>query len=269
LSPDDLVRLKKANATDNVLKVMLDPKAEIRPPTSAPAVAATPEPILAPVVVQTPVAAVAAVPVINPSRATPLPGTSSTGDPKDPMTPHDSGIWLYTKDRDGKPQMVVLERAAFQGANTGGSFLLTFGIAKLKTKAVIPGPRASIWTQDASPVFYFYFDDKAAGLGKSYFGIGNRSNPNQFALIKLNVNKSNRETTIGEFSIFGGSTGTNTNSMVGFRSERIRDGLYKVTMSKPLEQGEYCFLVSAGFGGAYGAGAAGAVGLFDFSIGVE
>ena len=31
LSPDDLVRLKKANTTDNVLKVMIDPNAELKP----------------------------------------------------------------------------------------------------------------------------------------------------------------------------------------------------------------------------------------------
>jgi hypothetical protein len=263
LSPDDLVRLKKANTSDNVLKVMMDPKA----PMAAPAVAAAP----APVVVQTPVAALAAIPVINPSGATPSPGTNAAGDPNDPMTPHDSGIWISTKDRDGKPQMIVLERAAYQGAKTGGVFTsaMTYGIKKAKEKAVIPGSRASIRTQDASPVFYFYFDDKAAGLGKSYFGVGNLSNPNQFALIKLDVNKSNRETTIMEFGAFGSSSGTNTKSMIGFKSERIRTGLYKVTMNRPLEQGEYCFLASAGFGGAYGAGAAGAVDLFDFSISVE
>jgi hypothetical protein len=167
--------------------------------------------------------------------------------------------------------MTVLERAAYQGAKTGGVFAsaMTYGIKKAKEKAVIPGRRASIRTADASPVFYFYFDDKAAGLGKSYFGIGSLSNPNQFALIKLDVTKSNRETTIMEFGAFGSSSGTNTKAMIGFKSERIRNGLYKVTMNTPIEQGEYCFLASAGFAGAYGAGAAGAVDLFDFGVSIQ
>jgi hypothetical protein len=81
------------------------------------------------------------------------------------MVPHDSGIYRYTKDRDGKPQMIVLERASYQGAKTGGMFAsaMTYGIVKTKTKAVIPGQHAGIKVSDPSSVFYFYFDDKQAG----------------------------------------------------------------------------------------------------------
>ena len=94
---------------------------------------------------------------------------------------------------------------------------LTYGIKKAKMKAVIPGQHASIRTPDSQPVFYFYFEDKAAGLGKGAFGAGAVSNPNQFALVKL---KTSRETIIGEFGALGSSTGTNEKSMVTFRSER-------------------------------------------------
>jgi hypothetical protein len=257
LSPTEMIRLKKANVSDNVLKVMLDPKAEIKPPAPAATTA------LPPAVIQTSI--VGGLSVINPSGATPAPGTSATGNSNDPMTAHDSGIYLYTKDRDGKPDMVVLERAASQGAKTSTlGTALTYGIKKAKTRAVIPGPRASIMSTDGMPVFYFYFDDKAAGLGRSYFGATNVSNPNQFALLKLEVSKSNRETVIAEANVFGGSTGTSEKAMIGFKSERIRTGLYKVTMSRSLEQGEYCFLASA-----FGVGAAAAADLFDFGVSVQ
>ncbi len=261
LSSDDMIRLKKANLSDAVLKVMLDSKADIKTSQSA-APPSAPVSIL----VQTP--AVAGIVPVNPSGATPNPGSSVTGDPNDPMTQHESGIYLYTKDRDGKPQMIVLERAAYQGEKTGGLFTsaMTYGIKKAKAKAVIPGPRAGIRTGDPSPIFYFYFDDKAAGLGRSSFG-ANVSNPNQFALVKLEVTKSNRETIIAEFGAFGQSSGTNSKSMAGFKSERIRAGLYRVVANEPLQPGEYCFLAFLGALGAYGAGAAGAVDLLDFGIG--
>ena len=271
LSPDQLVSLKKASVSDAVIEIMMDPSRAYPPPAPAkseplptPVDAPAPPPPTA-VVVQAPIAAVTAV---NPSGATPAPATTAAGDPNDPTTPHDSGIYLYTKDRAGKPLMVVLERAAYQGAKTGGVFgtAITYGIKKMKTKAVIPGPRASIRTMDANPVFYFYFDDKAAGLGRSYFG-GTVSNPNQFALLKLEVNKANRETIIMEANAFGASSGTNEKSMVGFKSERIRPGLYKVALSQ-LQQGEYCFMSSINMG-AYGAGAAGATDIFDFGVSVE
>jgi len=202
------------------------------------------------------------------SGATPASGTVSNGNPNDPAAPHDSGIYLYAKDRNGEYMMTVLEQAAYQGSKTGGMLgtALTYGIKKAKMKAVIPGQRASIRTPDAQPIFYFYFEDKAAGLGKGGFGSGAVSNPNQFALIKLDVTKSSRETTIGEFGALGVSSGTNEKSMVTFKSERLRTGLYKVTPNGPMTAGEYCFLVSQANMGAFGAGAAGAAQIFDFSV---
>lgn len=205
---------------------------------------------------------------IKATGATPPPGPTAVGHPNDPLVAHDSGIWLYTKDRDNKPTMVVLERAAWQGSKTGGTLTtaITYGIKKAHTKAIIPAPHAGIQTEDASPKFYFYFEDKAAGLGRTYFGVGNLSNPNQFALIKLEVTKRDRQTVIGEFSIWGGSSGTNEKSMVAFKSERLRNGLYKVTPNAPLRDGEYCFIASSGVQRAYNSGAAGAVDIFDFGV---
>ncbi|GIU76282.1 MAG: hypothetical protein KatS3mg004_3369 [Bryobacteraceae bacterium] len=267
LSPEEMIKLKNAGVSDTILRVMLDPQAEVKPAAQPIPQPQAPAALVAPVVVQTPAVPVAAA-VSNPSGATPGPEPSApAADPNDPMTPHDSGIYLYTRDRDGNPKMIVLERAAYQGSKTGGvlTSALTYGLRKAKMKAVIPGPRASVRTSDRRPVFYFYFEDKASGLGKSYFGLTGLSNPNQFALVMLEVKKSTRETIIMEFGALGASSGTHAKSMVPFKSERIRPGLYKVVPTEQLKEGEYCFLASAGFG-AYGAGAAGAVDIFDFAI---
>lgn len=115
----------------------------------------------------------------------------------------------------------------------------------------------------------FIFDDKAAGLGSNSFGGANISNPNQFALIKLNVDKKSRSTEIGQFSMWGGSAGTNEKATVGFKSERVRPGLYKITVAEAMKPGEYCFVASAGVNGAatpYGAGTSNSHDLFDFGL---
>jgi hypothetical protein len=202
------------------------------------------------------------------SGATPPAGTISTGDPNDPTAPHDSGIYLYAKNRNSEYTLTILEQAAYQGAKTGSIMgsALTYGIKKLKMKAVIPGQHASVHAAEAQPVFYFYFEDKAAGLGKGVFGAGAVSNPNQFALVKLEVTKSSRETIIGEFGTFGSSSGTNQKSMASFKSERVKPGLYKVIPNSTMEPGEYCFLVSQANMGAFGAGASGASQIFDFAV---
>jgi len=239
MTPDQLIALKSAGVSDKVVASMVEKSAGYG--TSAAGAA---------------------------SGATPVKGTVASGDPNDPLASHDSGIYLYAKNRNGEYKLTVLEQAAYQGSKTGGMLgsALTYGIKKTKMKAVIPGPRASVATSDAQPVFYFYFEDKAAGLGKGGFGAGSVSNPNQFALVKLVVAKSSRETVIGEFGALGSSTGTNEKSMVAFKSDRLRTGLYKVVPQGPMEPGEYCFLVSQASMGAYGAGAAGAAQIFDFAV---
>lgn len=267
LNTEELIRLKKANVSDAVMQAMLDPRAEIK---SAPLRTA---PGVQPIAVSS-----AGVPIISGVRAagasgaTPAPGTEAKGDPNDPLTPHDSGIYLVTKDRDGKPQMVVLERASYQGAKSDGVFtsVMTHGIVKAKTKEAINGPRAAIRVTEPSPVFYFYFDDKQAGLGKTYFGVGNLSNPNQFSLLKLEVTKTSRESTVGKFSVWGSSSGTDAKAVIPFMSERLRPGLYKVTVDG-LKSGEYCFVASSNMGiqSPYGAVANMTTDIFDFGVSVE
>jgi len=247
LGTDQILALKKESVSDKILAAMIE--------------RASGAPGIAPGVVIGGAA--------RPTGATPAAGTEAAGDPNDPMTPHDSGIYLYTRDRTGNPQMTMLEPAAYQGSKTGGilSSSLTYGIKKAKMKAVIPGPHASIRTSDPQPVFYFYFEDKAAGLGKSPWATGGGvSSPNQFVLVNVESKEKNRETIIAEFGALGASSGTHEKSMTAFKSEKLRTGLYKVTPAGDMKPGEYCFMVSSAGMGAYGAGAAGAAQIFDFGI---
>jgi|GEM_PF-1917663 len=232
LGTEELGRLKKAGASEKVMVMMLDPTAAGAPAASGP------------------------------------PPTPPPADPNNPDSPHSSGIYLYTTDREGKSRMVLLERAAYQGTKVGVlGYALTSGIKKAKSRAMIPGVRSNIRSTSSSPVFYFYFEEKAGGFGRSGFG-ATMSNPNQFALLKLEVRKSNRETVIAEVGITGASSGTDAKNMIPFKSERIRDGVFRVTPAAPLQAGEYCFLASL-FGAGMGAGAAGAVDIFDFGISLE
>jgi hypothetical protein len=256
LSTTDLIGLKKEKVSDAVIRTLIDPASQSSSSSTSPTTLAVQSPALA------------RLSNINPSGATPEAGQAAVGDPNDPLTPHDSGIYLYTKDHSGNPKMVMLERTAYQGAKTGGIFTsaMTYGVAKMKIKAVIPGKKADLRVESSKLIFYFYFDDKAAGLGRGGFGGSNVSNPNQFALLRLNVEKNARTTEIGQFSMWGGSSGSNEKSMIPFKSERIGPGLYKVEVASDLKGGEYCFVASSGTVGAYGAGATTARDLFDFGI---
>jgi hypothetical protein len=250
LSTEAMVTMKKAKVSDSVITALIDPTAAVN--------VATPTSV---------VVSSSLMPAGKPSGAT----SGMAGDPSDPLSPHDSGIYVFSTGHDGKPTMVILERTAYQGSKTGGMFAsaMTYGIAKAKSKAIIPGKAAGIRVGDAQPVFYFYFDDKAAGLGgSSYFGAQNISNPNQFGLVRLEVEKNSRQAEIGEFSMWGASSGNNKKETVPFKSERLKPGLYKVTIDGPLKKGEYCFISAPVATSSYAgiAGTTSATNIFDFGV---
>jgi hypothetical protein len=241
LGAQDMLALKKAGVSDNIIKVMLDPTA----PVISPAVPAA--------------GGVVGIRTPRASGATPDAGISEAAidaNMNNPDAPHDSGIYILSGDK-----MTGLERAATQGTKTGMlGHVLTSGIVKGKTKAVLPGPRASIRTSDQRPVFYFYFEDKSAALGKTGFGAQTVSNPNQFAMLKLDQKKDSREVVIGTIGFASASTGSETKAQIAFKSEKLRPGVYRVIPTVNMEPGEYCFVSSSP------GGAAGAADIFDFSI---
>ncbi len=241
LSTDELISLKKANLSDAVIKALLNPQAASSPPTT--------------VVVQSP--SLARLTNDNPSGAATVAGQSATGDPNDPLAVHDSGIYLYQTNPDGSHHMAMLER-------TAATFKMTTGFGTVKTKAVIPGKAASLRTTPKG-IFYFYFEDKSAGLSNSPVLFGSVSSPSQFILIRLNVQKSSRESVIGSFSGWTGTGGSTDKGVIAFKSERIKSGLYKVELPADIAPGEYYFISSPGSAGMYGVGA-GNSSIFDFGV---
>jgi hypothetical protein len=249
LSATDMLQLKKEGVSDNIIKVMMNPNAATAPG-------------FVPVTAGTGVVTVGG----RPSGATPGAGVSDAAiaaTENNPDAPHDSGIYLFTENENSHLKvMTALERASTEGTQSNNlGHILSHGIVKGKTRAVIPGPRASIRTYDAKPVFYFYFEDKSAALGKSHgFGAQTVSNPNQFSLVRFEQKKESREVVIGTIGFASSSTGGESKEMVPFKSERVRPGVYKVIPATDMSPGEYAF-VSASTTGAAGAGD-----IFDFGI---
>ena len=94
LTPADMIRLKKANVSDVVVRVMIDPTTDVSKPSAVPQPQISAMPAVQILTIAAPSAAVA-------SGATPAVGAPASGDPNDPLTPHDSGIYVFTTDRAG------------------------------------------------------------------------------------------------------------------------------------------------------------------------
>jgi hypothetical protein len=185
-------------------------------------------------------------------------------DPNDPNVWHDPGIYAYVSNgRERK--LLMLEPTVYSQGKSGGAFAsaMTYGIAKMKWKAVVRNAHANVKLGDPQAAFYFYFEEKGAGLSHAQFG--GTSTPNEFTLLKFDVKKDERETTVMKANAFGSSTGTDDKASVPFTFEKLKPGIYKLTTKNPLSPGEYCFL-SAIVNSAFAPGAAQASRLFDFSV---
>ena len=186
----------------------------------------------------------------------PAPSTANLGasaiaplaDPDNPSAPHDPGVYLCTV-QGGKQKLIFIDRAGSGREKTAGvaAYAFTYGIAKAKVKAEIPGPHASVRSADSKPVFYMFFPS-ASNLG-GFGGNDVITSPAQFALLSLEEKKDHRETAVAKVGFGSMSAGTDNKRATLFATERIRNGVYKLTSNSDLKTGEYAFIASTGTSG--------------------
>lgn len=161
---------------------------------------------------------------------------------------------------------VEINPTQFSGTRTNvlGS-AMTYGIMKGKSRAVLRGASANIRTAQRRPEFIFSFSPeyKNSGAMMAGFLAFGATSPGEFVLVKMERKSNTRETIIGEYSVYTGSTtGARDKDVRDFSFEKVRPGVFKVTPKVDLEEGEYCFYFA---GTPAGLGLAGGK-LFDFSV---
>ena len=167
--------------------------------------------------------------------------TPPTGDPHNPNDPHPSGIYLYI-EKNKKMEMTPLEPTAVNGASNstlGDDLGKVF--FKNTQKGMIQGSKSSIRAADRKPIFYFYFDDVQAGLGRADFFGSKITSPNQFACVRLEEKDNRREIVMGKEGMFSSQTGLDKDAMVEFVTERVRAGVYKVSFGSNIALAQQLF----------------------------
>lgn len=234
LSTDELIRLQKAKVPDEVIKAMVDSSSS------------------------------------ESARISRIgAGDASRTDPNDPLSPHEAGVY-YLQDVGGQKTLIQMEPSVYSQTKSGGFFkqALTYGIAKVKSKAVLSSPHARLQVDILRPVFYFYFEVKGAGLSNSSSVYSSSSSPNEFVMVQMDAKKNSRELVVGQFNAFGAESGTLDKYARPFDYEKLAPGVYRVTPKTDLTDGEYGIF----YGGSspiatYGYfGAPGGSKIFDFGI---
>jgi len=205
-----------------------------------------------------------------------FPGASSQAlDPDDPASPHEQGIYAMVS-ANGAKQMMPLDPTVFsdtkESGRVGGMLMAmaTEGFAGggSKTKGVIRGAHSANRINDPGVIFYFYLDAKASAFGGGGM-MSTPSTPAEFDLIKLDEKTDSREVVVSRQSggMGGGRmhTGPNKKEQVPFDFEKIKPGVYKVTLKSPLPDGEYAFQTTGSGAMAMMPGGGGSH-IFDFSM---
>jgi hypothetical protein len=181
--------------------------------------------------------------------------TAMSVDSPDPMVPHPSGVYLA-----GLSKMTRIESTTTRQARTSGMLgsMLTGGLTGMRVKAAINGATSRLTTKDRNPVFYFYFDQAAQGLGAAGGAV---TSPNEFSLIKFESKRDKREAIVGSVGLGGSKAGLRDKDQNDFQANQIAPGVYKITLGTALIPGEYGFI-----SGGVGSGSNATFRVFDFTV---
>jgi hypothetical protein len=227
-STDTLIKLKKAGISDEIINTMLEAKGGF---TS------------------------------NAMSENPV--KTKAADPNDPKSPHSFGIYLF-EEKNGVRKMMQLEPNVSAQNRTDGLLaakFTPFGLGKVKIKANLPGVAANLQLNEARPIFYFYLDAKSGGLNISS---GIPSSTNEFALVRFKLRKDDREITLSRANSYAVKGGLLDEFVVPFTSENLGNGVFRVTPTADLKNGEYAFLIINS--GESNTGTAVGAKFFDFGV---
>lgn len=161
----------------------------------------------------------------------------------DPLVKRSPGIYLQSVNASGSALKVIRPTNA-AGVHTSGNGSLIFPfVAKLS----VPQQSAQTIVPSNMPVFYFYFessDSKTGDFGTSQSAAA--QSPSEFSLVRFKASSGQREMTIGKATAFNANVGIDPKNTIPFVVTELEDGVYKVTITNPMQAGEYAFVIRAG-----------------------
>lgn len=166
-----------------------------------------------------------------------------------PNEMHKPGIYYFNPNDTNNNTLKKVDPSVTSTIKSGGfgtalAQRMSYGIAKNNLVSTVSGSASHLKIKGSAPEFYFYFDNNSNPQGDSWF-FSTATSPNEFVIVKLKEKKDSREMTVGDANAYGSSSGVPEKMKVPFDYQQVSEGIYKVTFSKPLKEGEYCFLYAS------------------------
>ena len=157
----------------------------------------------------------------------------------DPLAMHPAGIWAV-QEAGGKKAMSRIDYSQPRFASKGGGYNPWTGVT-VEQFIYLSGLNAKVQLPHRRPVFYFYFGtgQTLASQGGSYEFLNSQS-PDEFMLIRFQTRDGQRQLSTAKGNGWGYSRNIDKSTR-SFESEKVAEGIYKITMKKDLMNGEYAF----------------------------
>ncbi len=209
LDTEQLLQLKKTGASDNIIRLLMDPTAQ---PVAALAVVAPAAP--APPAVETTTA----------PRVTAVPAQPKEQDPAISRVPEQAGLYYLNG-----PELVKIDLKTLASAKAAGRFghMVSLGIKSIKTNAYLIGPSARTRVKETSPTFY-------VRLPENY-------SIDELVLVSLYAKPDRRELEVSaQKGAVGAKQGLRMEVMKPFETQELGSRLYKIA-TNIIGKGEYLF----------------------------
>lgn len=160
----------------------------------------------------------------------------------DPASPHSPGIWVLQETNGTK----FLSKIDFETAAevTHGGFIGPFGAGKMAMTARLTGTGSPVQLSQHKPEFYLYTGEHPGSLQLA-------ENPSELSLCAFTViqkdakrNANQRAVDIATIGAYAMSHGVDKKAIREFDSQKIVEGIYKITARQDLPDGEYAFCSS-------------------------
>ena len=154
------------------------------------------------------------------------------GDPSDPESMHPAGVYTLVHGADGAH---MTKLANVSATRVKGAPVSNFVPAGIKFVAILDGAHAAVAIQDANPTFYIYQADADATADAFV---------KELVIVAFEQKAKSREVVIGR-SNYRTTPGVDDKAKLGCTVVRVKPGIYKVTVAKPISAGEYAFYKAA------------------------
>jgi len=170
-------------------------------------------------------------------------------------------IGVFIENNNVKKEIIPIKCTKTKYNALGGA--LTFGIANTNIKTVFSG-NTSNNIANKNSIFYFYFptqynNEYITSLSVNPTMVINGS-PQNFGVARLKSKSNTRELSFGKINIWSDTSIGVDVDFSFFKIEKIRNGIYRLSLNKEINKGEYAFVYIA----PNGAGAF--LPIYDFSI---